>query len=215
MNSKSVVSALLRITVPGTSNSRESQLSPNKQTSQVIEQVLRNFPGHTVLSAKDGAVEFHVLVPASAVNKANETDILWLNNYYSERPPVCEGDDLGTTYESVGSVLLAAVLTGTRSTCELVVLTSLPFNLVRVVMTKMEVHDLWQSEGIADLERTLCEQRENVSEVDSLLRCILDEFWNAFWEPGATDALTTLRERRLFGGKMQTWTDEDAILFFN
>jgi hypothetical protein len=109
MNSKSVVSVLLRTTAPGTSNSRESRLSPNKQTSQVIEQVLRHFPGHNVLSAQDGAVEFHVLVPAPVVNKANETDILWLNNYYSERPPVCEGDDLGTTYESVGSVLLAAV----------------------------------------------------------------------------------------------------------
>jgi hypothetical protein len=55
-------------------------------------------------------------------------------------------DDLGTTYESIGS-LLAAVLTGTRSACELAVLTSLPFHFVRVVMTQMEVHGKWPSEG--------------------------------------------------------------------
>jgi len=76
MNSQSVVSALLKTTAPGTSNSRESQLSPNKQTSQVIELVLRHFPGHNGLSTQAGAVEFHVLVPASVVNKANEADIL-------------------------------------------------------------------------------------------------------------------------------------------
>jgi hypothetical protein len=214
MNSQSVVSALLKTSAPGTSNSRESQLSPNKPTSQVIEQILRHFPWHNVLSAQEGAVEFHVLVPASVVDRANETDILWLNHYYSERPAVCEGDDLSTTYESVGSVLLAAVLTGTRSACELAVLTSLPFHFVRVVMTQMEVHGLWPSEGVVDLEWTLRERRENFTEVESSLRHILDEFWNAFWEPGATDALTTLRERRLFGGSMQTWTDEDALLFF-
>jgi hypothetical protein len=79
----------------------------------------------------------------------------------------------------------------------------------------MEAHGLWQSEGIVDLDRTLRERCEDFKEVESSLRCVLDEFWNAFWEPGATDALTTLRERRLFGGKMQTWTDEDAVLFFN
>ena len=213
MNSKSALSALLRTTAPGTSN-RERQLSPNKQTSQVIEQVLRHFPGHNVLSVQDDAVEIHVLVPDSVVNKANETDILWLNNYYSEHSPVCEGDDLGTTYESVGSVLLAAVLTGTRSACDLAVITSLPFQFARVTMVQMEAHGLWQSGGIVDLEGILRERRENLKEVESSLRFVLDEFWNAFWEPGATDALTTLRERRLFGGKMQTWTDEDAVLFF-
>jgi hypothetical protein len=214
MNSKSVVSARLGTTAPGTSNSRESQLSLNKQTSRAIEQVLRHFPGHNVLCAQDSAVEFHVLVPASMVNKANETDILWLNNYYSEHSPVCEGDDLGTTYESVGSVLLAAVLAGTRSACDLAVITSLPFQFVWVVTAQMEAHGLWQSENLTALERILRERHENSDEVESSLRCILDEFWNAFWEPGATDALTTLRERRLFGGRMQTWTDEDALLFF-
>jgi hypothetical protein len=81
-------------------------------------------------------------------------------------------------------------------------------------MTHMEVHGLWPSEGVADLERTLRDRRENLKEVESSVRCVLDEFWNAFWEPGATDALTTLRERRLFGGRMQTWTDEDAVSFF-
>jgi hypothetical protein len=214
MNAQSVVSALLKTTALGTSNSRESELSLNKQASQAVEQVLRHFPGYNVLSAQDGPVEFHVLVPASVINKANATDVLWLNNYYSEHPPVCEGDDLGTTYDSVGSVLLLAVLTGTRSACDLAVITALPFHFVRVVMTQMEVHGLWPSEGIADLERTLRDRRENLKEVESSLRCILDEFWNAFWEPGATDALTTLRERRLFGGRMQSWTDEDAVSFF-
>jgi hypothetical protein len=211
MNSQSVVSALLKTTALGTSNSRESQLSPTQQTSQVIEQILRHFPGHNVLSAQDGAVEFHVIVPVSVVDRANETDILWLDHYYSERPAVCEGDDLGTTYESVGSVLLAAVLTGTRSACELAVLTSLPFHFVRVVMTQMEGHGLWPSEGVVDLKRTLRERREDPKEIESALRCVVDEFWNAFWQPGATDALTTLRERRLFGGKMQTWIDENAV----
>jgi hypothetical protein len=214
MNSQSVVAALLTKTKSATPNSCEIQVSPNKQPSLIIEQILRHFPGYNVLSAEDGAVEFHVFVPDSVVNKANETDVLWLSNYYSEHPPVCEGDDLGTTYESVGSVLLAAVLTGTRSACELAVLTSLPFHFVRVVMAQMKVHGLWPSENIADLERILRERRDNLKEVEESLRCILDEFWDVFWQVGATDALTTLRERRLFGGMMQTWTDEDALLFF-
>lgn len=214
MDPQSVVTALLKAAASGTSNSRESQLSPNKQTSPVIEQVLRHFPGHNVLSAQDGAAEFHVLVPASLLYKPNETDILWLNDYYAAHPPVCEGDDLGTTYDSVGSVLMAAVLTGTRSACELAVLTSLPYHFVRVVMAQMEAHGLWKSENLTDFERILRERHENSDEVDSSLRCILDEFWDAFSQPGATDALTTLRERRLFGGRMQTWTDEDALFFF-
>jgi hypothetical protein len=215
MNSQSVVSALLKTTAPGTSNSRESQLSPNSQTSPVVEQVLRHFPGHRALSAHDGVREFHVLVPSSVMHKPNEEDILWMKNYYVTNPSECEGDDLGTTYGCVGSVVMAAALTGTRSACELAVLTSLPFHFVRVVMVQMEAHSLWQSENLTDLERILRERREDSDEVDSSLRCILDEFWDAFWTPGATDALTTLRERRLFGGRMQTWTDEDALLFFS
>jgi hypothetical protein len=215
MNSQSVVSALLKAMASGTSNSRESQLSPNKQTSQVVEQVLSHFPGHSVFSAQDGAVEFHVLVPSSVMHKPNEADILWMKNYYLTSPLECEGDDLGTTYGCVGSVLMAAALTGARSACELAVLTSLPYHFVRVVIAQMETHNLWRSGGIADLERILRERRENSDEVDSSLRCILDEFWDTFWRPGATDALTTLRERRLFGGSMQTWTDEDTLLFFN
>jgi hypothetical protein len=141
-------------------------------------------------------------------------DILWMNDYYSTNPSECEGDDLGTTYGCVGSVLMAAALTDSRSACELAVLTSLPYHFVRVVIAQMEAHNLWRFEGTADLERILRERRENSDEVDSSLRRILDEFWGAFWQPGATDALTTLRERRLFGGRMQTWTDEDALFFF-
>jgi hypothetical protein len=97
INSKSVVKALLKATASRTSNNRESQLSPNKQTSLVIEQVPRHFPGYNVLSAQDEAVEFHVLVPASVVYKSRETDIFGINSYYSAHPQVCEGDGLGTT----------------------------------------------------------------------------------------------------------------------
>jgi hypothetical protein len=50
MKKQSVVSALLQTTVPETSNSRESQLSPYKQTSLVLDQVLLRFPGHNVPS---------------------------------------------------------------------------------------------------------------------------------------------------------------------
>jgi hypothetical protein len=41
MDTPSVVSALLKTTASATSNNHESQLLPNKQTSQVIEQILR------------------------------------------------------------------------------------------------------------------------------------------------------------------------------
>jgi hypothetical protein len=107
MNSQAVVNALLQAMAPGTSNSHESQPSPNKQTSLVIEQVLRHFPGHYVLSAQDGAVEFHVFMPASVVHKPNETDILWMSNYYSAHPPVCE-DDSGSPRKPLNGPLLRA-----------------------------------------------------------------------------------------------------------
>jgi hypothetical protein len=52
---------------------------------------LRHCPGHNVLSAQDGGVEFDVFVPFSMVYKPNETDILWMNNYYSAHPRHAKG----------------------------------------------------------------------------------------------------------------------------
>jgi hypothetical protein len=94
MKKQSVVSALLQTTVPETSNSRESQLSPYKQTSLVLDQVLLRFPGHYVLSAQDGTTEFHVLVPSSVMHKPKEAHILWMKKYYATSPSECEGDGL-------------------------------------------------------------------------------------------------------------------------
>ena len=170
--------------------------------------------GISVPSSQDGTTEFHVLVPSSAMHKPDETDILWLSSFYAAQPPVCEGDDLGTTYESVGSVLLAAALTSTRSACDLTVITSLP-SISSGWSRRRWKHMICGSRKVSSTLSGLCASGGRTSRKSSRPS---GAFWTSFGMPsgpGATDALTTLRERRLFGGMMQTWTDEDALLFFN
>jgi hypothetical protein len=56
---------------------------------------------------------------------------------------------------------------------------------------------------------------EDFANINSPLASVAENFWNAFYSVQGVEALMTLRERCLFGGVKQWWTDQNAIGFFD
>jgi hypothetical protein len=141
------------------------------------------------------------------------TEAGWMRTFYSSCPQFCEGDDLAATCVEATNVLLASALTDVRLPGTLSEMTGLPFHFVAAVLKSMDIHDLWKTEWFEGLVKTLL-NRGDFANVRSCLSSVSTGFWEGFYSVEGVQALMTLRERRLFGGGLQNWTDRDAAFFF-
>jgi hypothetical protein len=136
----------------------------------------------------------------------------WLRTFYS-RPGAEEtpGDDLGTTYAICGGVILAAVLTATRSPERLAELTGLPVAFVAVVIANLDHSRTWDSYHFHRLCHVLRTGIDQFEAVDQALHALLEEFWNHSKLPGATEILPALRGTSLLFGKQQAWIHQEFL----
>jgi hypothetical protein len=132
-----------------------------------------------------------------------------LASFCSVYQQMVEGDTEATTYACCGVVLLSAVLTGSRDAQFLAQLTSLPLGFVMLVLGMMDRQELWWSEQLFNLQKTLHECELNFADIESALHGVKEEFWNICWRPGLGDLLETLRARRQFGNRIDRWLDEE------
>jgi hypothetical protein len=211
MNESTHVTAPSNAIAPGTSHSEPSL---NPWSFAAIEQVLLHFPGNDVIISKGGETQLHMYALPDHSDEPYASDYQWMCRFYSARPGICEGDDLGTTAGCVAAVLLAAMLTDIRLPGMLAEMTSLPVKFVEAVLDQTDAHDLWNAGSLIHLNETLLNHREDFAAVESALNWVVEEYWDVFYSSQKVAALMTLRERRLFGGKVQHWTDADAMDVF-
>ena len=133
-----------------------------------------------------------------------------LKRFYS-RPGKVEivGDDLGTTLQACGAVVLAALLTQTQSPTQLAESTNLPVAFCAVVMAGLD--PWWRSESFRDLCRTIGNDPEDLEDIEGSLDVFLEDFWVRSRLPGMTEMLPVLRGRSLLFGRVQTWIDGDLL----
>jgi hypothetical protein len=178
-------------------------------------------------------VAFKAIVPVESRTQSSETtessvheihvpktdlpyreEFEWMCAFYKVYPEYCEGDDLGTTLGKTGVVLMASTLTTLRQPGTVSEITGLPFQFVAAVLKSMNVHDLWNSSWVEDFGKALL-NRTDFANINSSLNSMTEGFWEAFYSFQGAEALMTLRERRLFGGVLQCWTDRNAMGFFD
>ena len=136
--------------------------------------------------------------------------LAWLKRFCS-RPEMVEimGDDLGTTRQACGAVVLAALLTQTQSPTQLAATTNLPSAFCAVVMAGLD--PWWRSESFQDLCRTIGNDPEDFEDIDHSLNTFLEDFWVRSTLPGMTEMLPVLRGRSLAFGRVQVWIDGDLL----
>jgi hypothetical protein len=135
----------------------------------------------------------------------------WLDIYCSRPELVEEGDTETMTNVSCGFVILAAVLTGSRDAQFLTGLTILPHRFILHVVRLMDRLELWSSLLAFDLERTIRQDATDFAVIGASLQSLTEEFYDAWWSPDSGATLNTLRASQQYGGKRDSWFDDNAL----
>jgi hypothetical protein len=113
------------------------------------------------------------------------------------------------TFDCCGLVILTAVVSGTRDAQVLARLSTFPEGFVGWVLEMMDDLDVWWSDRLFDLERTILQNSSDFKDVDDSLHGVKEEFWNA-----ATCAspamLRSLHGGRQYGGQVDPSLEESA-----
>ncbi|MGB6689957.1 MAG: hypothetical protein WBE76_19140 [Terracidiphilus sp.] len=135
-----------------------------------------------------------------------------LERYYAPNLPFIENDDLGTTFLVSGAVILASLLTKTRSPNLLSDATGLPLAFTGLIIETMDLNDFWASDRYTDLARTLQNRDIDYPAIMDSLNSFLEGFWLELKMPLLGKLLAILRGGKLLGGGYQNWTDLGAPL---
>lgn len=136
----------------------------------------------------------------------------WLKWFYSrDNSEFIDGDDLGTTLQMCGAVVLSALRARTISPERLSEMTGLPVAFCAVTMANLDASDLWNQENFFGLCNIIREHPDDAVEIEATLNCFLEDFWVRSSLPGICEILPALRGRSLLFGKQQTWIDEERI----
>jgi len=143
-----------------------------------------------------------------------EVEAEWLKKVCAQYPPQVEGDDLGTTFESVGTVLLAAALLDTESTSLVALLTGLPNTFVDLIFNQITEQHFRSSAEWCDLVRTILTSPDDLHEMRDALEVALESFWKMAEKVHTDYNFTAARAGRIFGGGFQHWVDDEELQVF-
>jgi hypothetical protein len=136
----------------------------------------------------------------------------WLDFFCEVHSPVTEGDTLATTYDCLGVVVLTALLSGNRDAEFIVRVSSLPLDFISLVLGLADRLKIWWLDSLFELQELLRDSNKALSEIDSCLQYVKENFWEICWTPGIEEALQDLRAGRQFGGKIDMWiADEEGF----
>ena len=130
--------------------------------------------------------------------------------FQEDIPEYIEGDDLGTTCVVSGAVILASILSETRSPSRLSKMTGLPAYFAACVMANMNMNGFWNCESFLDLCTTICATPSGATEIDEAIEDFLDVFWNQSQVEELGPALVAARGGALLHGKTQNWVDPET-----
>lgn len=157
-----------------------------------------------------------LLTLASTSNpQRSVTRFLWLSQFLDHAPPVIEGDDMGTSFLSCGAVVAAAVVLNITAPESLSAVTGYPRAFTEAVCSEMTRRKLWDAEDINLFKLFVQSTPTDWSEATMWLHDLANVFWDVVYSRDAHIALESLRERTLYGGKLQDWLDIDARNVFH
>jgi hypothetical protein len=93
----------------------------------------------------------------------------WLYSFHEKVPQWVPGDHEANNYWSCATVMLAAVLTGSRDRHLLADLLSLPVHFVTAVLLSADNCRIWWSERVFDLEAAIRRSAEDFADIDDAL----------------------------------------------
>jgi hypothetical protein len=135
----------------------------------------------------------------------------WLHRFYDKFPRwVSSGDPEVNNSASCASVLLAAVLTGSRDPDVIAHLLGLPERFVTLVLWLAKNSEFWWSEKVFDLEAALCKNADDFVDIRDALLCVVEEFDLDRYSNEEWDHLQKLRNGMLFGGLHESILEDVA-----
>lgn len=123
------------------------------------------------------------------------------------RKHLCRGDDSTTTYCSVGLLLMAAAVSGSRDHAELAAVTGFLQEFPHAVLDIMDRRKLWETDWFLDLSATLMLQESTMDSIIGSSEWAMERFWSAAWSHNLVVWLEICRARLVFGGLMQDYVD--------
>jgi hypothetical protein len=137
----------------------------------------------------------------------------WLRRFYAheKNDAYVDGDDPATTFGSIGVILMASLLSGSRSPALFAQLTGLPERFAAEVVRLMNFDGFWNSECFAELERTFRNNADDYADLGDALFCVLEHVWHKSRMPRMEEVLEESRQRWIFGGAVQGWIDQDEL----
>jgi len=136
----------------------------------------------------------------------------WLKQFYArEDVEYIKGDDLGTTLQLCGAVVLAAVLEGTTAPERLSAITGLPVAFCAVTIANLDYCHFWGRHNFVGLCKTLNDDPDNYKEIDEALGVVLEDYWVRSKLPGIHQILPAMRGRSLLFGRQQDWIGDECL----
>lgn len=121
----------------------------------------------------------------------------FLQSFYTRRQPFVADEEDTTTWESVGVLFLATILTRDFLPESLCSLTGFPFDFVEAVVDEMQEGGWWFDVEFAFLVQAVADGSEE--RINKELESLMVEFW-ARIEYETSLALTDLRAGYVYGG---------------
>jgi hypothetical protein len=199
--------ALQRSNRPMTS---EALMSVTMEWRQPLEEALETLTrANLIRFSAEGPIAYYSAVPLSkepilpAVSE-------WLHRFHKTSPQWVSGDREANNFASCASVLLAAVLTGSRDPDLIANLLNLPERFVTLVLWLAKTHEFWWSERVFDLEAALRKNADDFADIEDAIHSVLEEFVGDCCSMEEWDHLEKLRDGMLFGGLNELILENDA-----
>lgn len=158
----------------------------------------------------DGAYTFYFAspLPDEPVSPRWEE---WLAVFCEAQPQLVDRDRLATMYASCGVVLLAALVGGTTDPERISRVTTLPLQFVSFVLALADSRAIWDLDCVFELHQRLRGEDVDFADIEKDLHSVKENFWDFCWTPAMEATLHELRERRQFGGKVDSWTEAEDV----
>ena len=133
-----------------------------------------------------------------------------LLDIYDNDDSYTEGDDLATTFDSCGVVLLSSALAGRKDHETIANITRLSRPFITLVLKIMDEIDFFQSETYQDLIAAIENMSGDDRAIVNAVHAALEEFWDTSWDPIVATALELLRDGQIVALGKQWWIDTES-----
>lgn len=140
----------------------------------------------------------------------------WLLAFRQNLVASTESRPVDLIFASARLILVAAVLTGSRDKQFVASLTSLPIAFVTLMLSMMEMQDVWSSERVLHLDEVIRDGIYEFDEVELSLNRLMEEFTDVCWIPELSALIETAHSGTiLFDSSEPGTTDPEELCWVN